>query len=86
LVRVQPEAGGPAPTTPAPNAGRPTGSGGSNSATSRRRFDWTRRSSSVEDALTLEGSRLVTCDNNLNRRDADLVRDDARIQLLGDAK
>jgi hypothetical protein len=70
---------------PAPNAGRPTGSGGSNSATSRARVDRTRRHSGVEDALALQGSRLVTYDNNFHRRDADLVRYDAWVRLLGDA-
>jgi hypothetical protein len=86
LVRVQREAGGPAATTPAPNTGRSTGSGGAKSATSRPRIDRASRHAGVEDALVLQGSRLVTYDNNFNRRMRTSCATMHRVQLLGDAK
>ena len=40
--------------------------------------------SSVEDICALQGSRLVTCDNNFNRRQTQLVI--VPVRFFGDAK
>ena len=46
----------------------------------------TRFLSSVEDMCAPQGSRLVTCDNNFNRRQTQLVTFTAAVQFFGDAK